>query len=340
MNGINQTSRRHLFLLIVLLMCCILFTMSEMLHAQNPLPFLEPNLDPEWKIFYTDDPSRFQELDKISPDEDELTCKDGSKIKAIKVTPVNHGFDVNQVLGKTMKPGTVAIAVNRLYAPYDGIVRIGAGADWWMTCYINGAQVYTSEPDGNPDYPIHNLNVEFEAQLKKGENPVVLKLRSGAMSWNVSFGPQVKVPQELTDRELLRILRPAKQALLCPSFLLDPAQDAVSICFALKKPAAAGIRYKEQGSNHWTELWDLVSGQKRTDTFFRYRLNHLKGGTEYVYQVMWLDRVKGEMDYGPERQFTAGTGDSGSPFSIFALGDIQFPPPKTHGIHQKTVCEQ
>ena len=181
-----------------------------------------------------------------------------------------------------------ALLVNELYAPADGVAMIGATAEWWMSFYANGKQVYTTWPDGDGWGDIEYTNHVFPVPLKKGRNLVVLHTHRGLGRWYVAFGEAPKMPKTWSRQTVERFFFPEKEQIDCGPWLTDPAADSVTISFLLPRTRRAGVEYRKVGGSEWTKLWQQGAIQKRTGEFFRYELKGLEPDTKYEYRVMTI----------------------------------------------------
>ena len=83
----------------------------------------------------------------------------------------------------------------RIHAAEEQEYRIGAGADWWMTVYVNGKSVIDTSVNGNNHHPPRITDHQKSFRLKKGENIIAVKYVTGAGSMVLALGG----PRELRN---------------------------------------------------------------------------------------------------------------------------------------------
>lgn len=70
-------------------------------------------------------------------------------------------------------------------------------------------------------------------------------------------------------------------------WLLNPASDSITICWITREFCAAGIEYREKGTESWTRLWPVKYGQiDFTKDLHSFHLTGLKPNTEYEYRLL------------------------------------------------------
>ena len=114
-------------------------------------------------------------------------------------------FDFAQVIGRQQEE-QCGWAFAELNSPIDCDYTIGAGADWWMTYYVNGKKVIDTTGIGNQKYPYLINNHLATVRLKKGKNILAVKLITGRKSSTLMLGG----PNDL--RNLSSKLKVAKTA--------------------------------------------------------------------------------------------------------------------------------
>lgn len=75
-----------------------------------------------------------------------------------------------------------------LDSPIDCEYSLGAGADWWMQCYVNGKLVIDTTETGNVEYPYDITNHMVDVNLQKGKNILAVKLIRGDNSAILKIG--------------------------------------------------------------------------------------------------------------------------------------------------------
>lgn len=86
-------------------------------------------------------------------------------------------------------------------APYDCDYTIGAGADYYMTVYVNDEVLIDTMKSGNSDFPPHFSNQINDAKLKKGKNIIAIKFLTGS-----SQKPAVSLGGAKELRELSQVV--------------------------------------------------------------------------------------------------------------------------------------
>jgi hypothetical protein len=103
---------------------------------------------------------------------------DGQSRSACQI-PRESGFLDFSALGQVPSDQVVWV-FTQIESDYDREVVIGAGADWWMTWYLNGEQVFDTSDFGNEYTGISSDNHLFPLRLKKGSNLLVARLKAGS----------------------------------------------------------------------------------------------------------------------------------------------------------------
>lgn len=136
----------------------------------------------EWKVF-GDVPK------ELAPDSLTAVPESLGDKKAVSV-PLRGGvLDFIPVMGAGARKCAWAFAT--LDSPIDCEYSIGAGADWWMTYYLNGEEIFNTFPGGNVQSPISFNNYVKTVRLQKGQNVFAVKFMSGSGSSNLFMaGPQ------------------------------------------------------------------------------------------------------------------------------------------------------
>ena len=201
-------------------------------------------------------------------------------------------------LSGKIKRGTKlkAIAYTVIDSDKDQDRFIGVGADWFLTCFINGKNVLSTEPGGNVFTRISAYNHIANIKLKKGKNHLVLYIRPNLYQWKFAFRlmPQLDMlPAHPIDRmRMLSGMFPVENPGLLRKELIhrmSGSRAAVSCQFGT--PVICGVRYRkstetpEQSKIHW----HTVSGKRVVRTVHLMELEDLTPDTEYIYDVVTLD---------------------------------------------------
>lgn len=80
-----------------------------------------------------------------------------------------------------------AVFLQAFESPADGVMQLGAGADWYWLLAVNGKTVYDMM-DGNDKFPIAKTNYIFNIPVRKGKNLLCAVVLSGSASWAWSCG--------------------------------------------------------------------------------------------------------------------------------------------------------
>lgn len=101
---------------------------------------------------------------------------------------------------KIAVPASV-LAFAEVEAPGDGYLYISAAADWHMTWYVDGKQVYDTGEKGN-NAAATDVNAHpFAVKVTKGKHVVAVQVRPGSAGWSFSSiaGFSDKSPEQLDD---------------------------------------------------------------------------------------------------------------------------------------------
>ncbi|MDX6767667.1 MAG: hypothetical protein SFU85_12870 [Candidatus Methylacidiphilales bacterium] len=127
------------------------------------------------------DPATFKQIPQS------LTVK-GREIKG-RLLPLQDQILNISALGGGPKERQAALVFAEVESPSEQTVKLGASADWWMACYVNGVKVLDTLKEGNQGgYSIDDHVVE--AKLRKGTNLVTFLVLSGSQGWKLlTAGP-------------------------------------------------------------------------------------------------------------------------------------------------------
>ena len=219
---------------------------------------------------------------KEFPVDDKLFAP-GTEVGAYDVQLDENGqADLAAVVGKDIPPKTRGLLVGRLDAAGDGVAFLGAGADWWWTCWVNGelaggrSQAFA---DGNLKSSFSKADWIFPVKVRKGPNLVVFHLCSGT-TWKIGIGafPAASIPRETILREneeALRIMLAAMPAAVSALSVADLTASSATISYRMDSPYPAGLRYRVRGSDEWKSLWHMPGDSKT------FRLGGLSPDTDY-----------------------------------------------------------
>jgi len=146
----------------------------------------------EWTVFGPvgkDDPE--PDFAKMTAIPSELTIA-GKRLAARQAAFTDNRLDLGALLGGK-EVGKTAYLLAEVIADKESEVEFGAGADWWMKWWINGAVVCDTTADGNSLWPPHPLNRRFAARLQAGSNLVAVKVVSGSSGFVLAAAAALSV---------------------------------------------------------------------------------------------------------------------------------------------------
>ena len=132
----------------------------------------------EWELFGPvgqDDPE--PEFATMTAIPKELTIA-GKRLAAQAAAFTDHRLDLGALLGGK-GDGKSAYLLATIEADKETEVELGAGADWWMKWWVNGAVVCDTMALGNGNWPPSPADHRFTARLQAGRNPVAVKVVRG-----------------------------------------------------------------------------------------------------------------------------------------------------------------
>ncbi len=151
----------------------------------------------------------------------------GINKKGVKTIPSNFAIDFEKIEGR-LEEQAVGIAFANINSQKDTTVLVGTSADWWMQCYINGKEVYSTMKHGNEATQTIGAHV-FNLPLKKGNNLIAVKVLSGLGGWKLLFGN----PEELQSLQN-KIPDNIKFVLSTKSKIIEEDKTLVKFIKALK----------------------------------------------------------------------------------------------------------
>ena len=116
----------------------------------------------------------------------ELTV-DGKRLAGQKAAFTDNRLDLGALLGGK-EVGRIAYLLANVDVAKDTEVELGAGADWWMKWWINGAVVCDTLAAGNMAHPPSVVDHRFTARLKAGRNLIAVKVVGGVASFVLAVG--------------------------------------------------------------------------------------------------------------------------------------------------------
>jgi hypothetical protein len=154
----------------------------------------------------------FGPVSKDDPEPDVAGMKDipaemnvgGKRLAAQKAAFADNRLDLGALLGGTVE-GKTAYLLAEFAVDEEMEVTLGAGADWWMKWWVNGAVVCDTMATGNVKHPPGIMNYRFTARLKAGRNLVAVKVVSGSGSFVLAAGGPRELLQKIPRRYTLRM---------------------------------------------------------------------------------------------------------------------------------------
>jgi len=106
----------------------------------------------------------------------------GRQLAGQKAVFTDNYLDLGALLGGKAV-GKTAYLLATVTAERDMDATFGAGADWWMKWWVNGAVVCDTTAEGNISWPPASCNRRFSVRLKPGGNIIAVKVASGVGSF-------------------------------------------------------------------------------------------------------------------------------------------------------------
>lgn len=163
-------------------------------HAQTNIPFTLTARPPRNKVFmapfwmlYGPLPDSSLKPEFLFPDT--ADCPQsllGVPARATAPDPDDGSFPLHRFCAWDGKPQT-AVLMTTLDAKSNTTIRIGASADWWMTWYVNGTEIYSTAPNGNGADQNPATAHCFDIPLKAGRNLLAVSVHSGSQGFRLAF---------------------------------------------------------------------------------------------------------------------------------------------------------
>ncbi len=133
------------------------------------------------------DPSSFKQIPQ--------SLSLGGKELTGRLAPLqDHVLNLAALAG-TSRERDASLAFAEVDSPSDQTVPLGASADWWMACYVNGVKALDTLDTGNQGgYSIDDH--VFQAKLKKGPNLIAFLVLSGSQGWKLLTGGPAELEKE------------------------------------------------------------------------------------------------------------------------------------------------
>ena len=138
----------------------------------------------EWTMYGPVDPA--PDFAGMSDVPAELTVG-GRQLAEQKAVFTDNRLDLGALLGGKAV-GKTAYLLATVTAERDLDATFGAGADWWMKWWVNGAVVCDTMRTGNVEHPPRCTNHLFTVRLRAGRNLVAVEVKSGGGSFALAAG--------------------------------------------------------------------------------------------------------------------------------------------------------
>ena len=189
------------------------------------MQFVTARFEPRWRLYIS---SEVNDAVAAAPKFTEagLALPSGAVAEAVEIDFSGERVNFNLAFGKTFPVKTHALFVGRLVADADGVVMIGAGADWWWSCWADGEKVFDRGEryaNGNASSIFAKHAWVFPVKVREGANDIVFHLVSGQF-W--SFGAGV-IPA-MAGLEFREQPPPAPEALEGLRLVGNTTRDPVS----------------------------------------------------------------------------------------------------------------
>lgn len=99
----------------------------------------------------------------------------------------NNTLNFQKFLNAPVRERRCAVVFAEVDSPADQTVKIGAAADWWFSCWVDGKEIYSTMDRGNGGAQTL-LAHTFDLPLKKGRNLIAFKVLSGSMGFQLVTG--------------------------------------------------------------------------------------------------------------------------------------------------------
>ncbi len=278
-------------------------------------------------------PWQFKFSAKISDEEVKAASLSGTLVGAGKSAEVKDGTvcQLSKYSGK-IKRGTKlrAAAVTVVDMPEDCERYIGIGADWFVSCFVNGQLVLSTEPGGNRFSRISPYNHIVKVKFKKGANHLALYIRPRLYQWKFAFKimPDVsQLPTHSGDRARMisQMFPPANPGLLRKELVHQLSYDSAAVSCQFGSAVICGVRFKAEKDGQSKIIWNTLSGKRIARKNHRFQLKKLLSDTVYDYEIVTLDTNTAKItpvSSGSFKTFPATGVDS----SFMIISDTQVAP--------------
>ena len=168
---------------------------TEPLLSGKPAPSFA--LPTEWTAF---GPFSANSTETPVPSELPAQMEIGGITKTASPITRNGGMLNLSPLG-VLAPEEVVWAFTRIESAEEREVLIGAGADWWMTWYLNGEKLLDTAGFGNEFPNVASDNFVFPLKLKKGTNLLAVRVKGGSRALRLAVESRDEIDQGILRSE-------------------------------------------------------------------------------------------------------------------------------------------
>ena len=263
-------------------------------------------------------------FDKAQRLDGTLTLPDKRVVKAQKfVYPRQGKIDLYKVLKQRPKVLERTVVTSDFEVEKAQKIVLGLGVDWKCRLYCNGRKVFDSMICGNDAIPPSNNDHYVQLDLKSGRNQLIWEVFGGSYEFWLCA--------KLKNIPVLEVLY--QPWVMTP----DSAENAVSIVFALNRPAPCGVDFRVRGEKQWKRIYNNLGGQIRRDlSVHSIRLTDLEPDKVYEYKLVVMDETR-NFALIPQKIYTFRSAPAmdKKQFSFLASSDIQFPAPRRQALLKK-----
>lgn len=117
----------------------------------------------------------------------------------------DNRLEFQRAIGLEVRERRAAMAYGWFDSPVDATVRVGAAADWWFSCAVNGREVYSTMDRGNGGSQTL-ISHTFDIPVRKGRNLVAFRVLSGSMGFLLVTGGPGDLRAALTGSSPERVI--------------------------------------------------------------------------------------------------------------------------------------
>lgn len=154
-----------------------------------------------------------------------LEGEQGQPLQGQQGKAVNNAINIAEITG-FVRERAVAMLYNTVEVDRPMQMKVGTGADWWMTWYVNGEEVFTTLPGGNRYLDFNVFDHTITLPLKAGRNVVAVAVHSGSAGWRFAAAGADKLQQITDDLKENPLSAIIKEETVPPYTLPDPLDVA------------------------------------------------------------------------------------------------------------------